>query len=505
MKIFQGTRNVVFVTFFVAIIAFGLTGCADYSAHTLSSDASVENVRAFAASRTLRSVRAAGAEDGGDTTVGAERNTADSANDSAKQSVADDATASVNDAATAIQTILSKGDATFFGYEPIDESFLSWFADTYGEKELFAVAKKVNRPAVWKQKTKKSIHVLYADYENTIGMPRDSRTYQMETADKNEVTMTFTGDLQLAEGMATTAYLDTKKRGLSACFSKDLRSELRCADICMINNEFAYTDRGTPLAGKDYTFRANPSRVNELSKLGVDYVNLANNHVYDFGDIGMTDTLDTLRNANFPYVGAGYNLNEAMQPLYFLANNLKIAVVSATQIERSTNFTHEATADTAGVLKTLDPTKFVSVIREADKRADVVIVIVHWGTEGNAMYGADQINLANAFVVAGADAIIGGHTHCLEGIEYINDVPTYYSLGNFWFALADWMPEPYDTGVAKLAIQNDGTITPYFLPCRFEKGVTSLSQGDEAERIDTYVETLSQTTTIDESGKINQK
>ncbi len=57
------------------------------------------------------------------------------------------------------------------------------------------------------------------------------------------------------------------------------------------------------------------------------------------------------------------------------------------------------------------------------------------GTEGNHSYGADQKELAEAFVSAGADVIIGGHTHCLQGIAYIEDVPVLYSLGNFWFLI----------------------------------------------------------------------
>ena len=105
------------------------------------------------------------------------------------------------------------------------------------------------------------------------------------------------------------------------------------------------------------------------------------------------------------------------------------------------------------MLKTLKPDKFTEVIREAKDNSDIVFVYPHWGTEGNHSYGADQKELAEAFVSAGADVIFGGHTHCLQGIAYIEDVPVLYSLGNFWFN-----NKTLDTGVAQVRIQKDGSI-----------------------------------------------
>lgn len=66
----------------------------------------------------------------------------------------------------------------------------------------------------------------------------------------------------------------------------------------------------------------------------------------------LIDTIDTLEEAGIPYVGAGKDLKDAMRPVYFVANGKKIAIVSATQIERSLNYTKEATETTPGVLKT---------------------------------------------------------------------------------------------------------------------------------------------------------
>ena len=106
------------------------------------------------------------------------------------------------------------------------------------------------------------------------------------------------------------------------------------------------------------TVRAAPSRGEVLQQLGADIVSLANNHVYDYGEEALLDTMDTLEQAQIPYVGAGRNLEEAEKIVYFIANGRKIAIVAATQIERSYSYTKEATKDSPGVLKNLKPDKF---------------------------------------------------------------------------------------------------------------------------------------------------
>jgi poly-gamma-glutamate synthesis protein (capsule biosynthesis protein) len=281
---------------------------------------------------------------------------------------------------------------------------------------------------------------------------------------------------------------------------------MRDADIFSVNNEFCYSTRGEALKGKDYTFRANPTDCALLKNIGVDFVNLANNHTYDYGEEALLDTLDTLSVYGIPYVGAGRNLDEATRPLYYVLNGRKIAFVSATQIERSANYTKEATESSAGVLKTLKPDRYVSVIQEASKNADIVIAIVHWGTEGNDRFGADQKELAKAFVDAGADCIIGCHSHCLQGVEFIDNVPVFYSLGNYWFAVDDKMPESFKTGIAKIEIGEDGSVIPYFLPCEFNMGVTKLiTEQSERAKDYAYLESLSTSARVDSNGRIFAK
>ncbi len=388
------------------------------------------------------------------------------------------------------RAILSIGTKSFFGSHPVNESFFKWLAKKYGDRpirKLFhAVSAGNQNPKLWYQSTDNTIHVLWLLYCKESGLhPKQLKNVTWKNcASSKKITLAFTGDLNFSEGYSTTSHLDSCAGGIYDCFSADLLSLMNSFDIMLLNNEFTYSTRGTPLSGKAFTFRANPSRVGLLKVFGTDIVTLANNHVYDYGPDALLDTIATLDQAGIPHIGAGADLKKASEPYYFICNGRKIALVAATQIERSTNYTKEATKDSPGVLKTLNPDKFTKVIRNAKKNSDHVIAVVHWGTEGSSDYGQDQRDLAKAFVDAGADAIIGGHTHCLQGFEIMNGVPILYSTGNFWFSR-----RTQDTGLAKITINRHGKLAMSFIPCIQQNLRTYLvTEEAQKQRIFTFLQ-----------------
>lgn len=391
----------------------------------------------------------------------------------------------IEDIDWAYEEILEHSTKEFIGHHLIDDAFLAWVSSEYGNECIIEIAEELKSGNIdknlWYDKTGSSIYVLWLLYCQEIGFQQyqlENVTWQ-ECASEDEITLAFTGDVNFAEDYVTTKHMDSCEDGIYDCFSEDLLEVMNGVDVMMVNNEFTYSTRGTALAGKAYTFRANPSRVDLLDVLGTDIVNIANNHVYDFGPDALIDTIDTLDQAGIPHVGAGANLEEASKPYYFVCNGRKIAIVAATQIERTLNYTKEATEDAPGVLKTLEPDKFVEVIKKAGKNSDYVIAVVHWGTEGDSNYGRDQYNLARAFVDAGADAIIGGHTHCLQGFEFMDGIPLVYSLGNFWFSSS-----LQDTGLAKVTIDKEGELTLSFIPCVQKDTRTYLvTEEEEKQRI----------------------
>lgn len=326
------------------------------------------------------------------------------------------------------------------------------------------------------------------------------RVYKKEPKSPDKVTLSFAGDISFAEGYNNMAHYHNSGDDITKCIAPEVIARMDAADIMMINNEFTYSNRGTPLSGKTFTFRAKPETAANLSILSADIVSLANNHVYDYGETALLDTMDTLKQYGIPYVGAGKNLEEAKEIVYFQAGDMKIAYVSATQVERSYVFTKEATATSAGVLRTFDPAVFLEVIKEAKANSDFVVVYVHWGTEGLNRFEADQQSLGHQYIDAGADLVIGDHTHCLQGIEYYKGVPIFYSLGNFWFN-----SRTLDTGIVEADISGEGIVEFRFVPC-LQSGCRTTLVTDQSKRQKVFglLQSISANAVIDENGVIRE-
>lgn len=404
----------------------------------------------------------------------------------------------------AVHTILNRGTNTFFAGYPVNDSFLLWVAGNYGADTILEISEKMKvqmeTQETWYELTGNSIHVLWLLY----GKDMQAESYNwkdvkwVECKDKEVTRIDFTGDINLDENWYTMKNLNEHSGNISECIDENIQYELQNADISVINNEFTFSSGGEALSGKAYTFRANPDRVSLLETFGADIASLANNHVYDYGEAALIDTILTLENAGISTIGAGTNIEEAKLAQYVVANGKKIGFVSATEIEKYYKYTKEATDTEAGVLKTLDPSIFLSVIQEVDRKCDYVIVYVHWGIEGWNRYSAGQTDLATRFIEAGADAIIGGHPHRLQGVEFIHNVPVAYSLGNFWFSTGTLY-----TTIAQIEIHSSGALSIRMIPC-IQQNVTTRMLTEETEKAEfyRYLADISKGIIIDAQGKI---
>ena len=326
----------------------------------------------------------------------------------------------------------------------------------------------------------------------------ENNIYTVEPAEPGRVTMTFAGDILFDTNYAIMGTV----RGsgdISQGIMPEVIERMQAADIMMLNNEFAYSNRGTPTADKQFTFRARPETAAYLTDLGVDIVSLANNHAYDYGPTALEDTLDTLRETGIPYVGAGRNIAEARKPVYYIVGDLKIAFVSATQIERlDTPDTKEATETSPGVFRCWNGAKLLEMIREAAQNSDFVVAYIHWGTENQAELDWAQLKQAPELIAAGANLVIGDHPHCLQPIGVIQGVPVIYSLGNFWFN-----SKTLDTGMVEVTIDETGIVSYQFIPCLQSGCKTTLLQGAEKERVLAYMRSISEGVRIDEDGFVS--
>lgn len=413
----------------------------------------------------------------------------------------------ITDLSDAFHVILNGATKEFISSYLVDEAFLMWLDANYGDDKIIALAQSVLHDEMdmnrWYELTGNSIHVLWLRYCKDTGFQsyQMSNVYWKDCASQDNTIISFAGDINFSEDWCTMEHMMSRKNGIYDCFSKELLDVMNKSDVLVMNNEFTYTDSRDALKGKDYTFRADPKRTELLKAFGTDIVTLANNHVFDFGEKGLADTMEYLRINDIPYVGAGMNQDEASKVVYFVANGRKIAIVSATEIERSIKYTREATETQSGVLKTFDPKKFLPVIERAKASSDYVIVVVHWGTEGTLYADPAQQRLAEQYVKAGADAIIGGHPHRLQGTAFVERVPVAYSLGNFWFSDGSLY-----TTLAQVIIGKDGTLQLKYLPCLQKNLTTSLiTDADEKKEFYHYLASISVNVGMDEEGNVYNK
>lgn len=323
-----------------------------------------------------------------------------------------------------------------------------------------------------------------------------------EITGEYDFTLCFGGDISLDEKAVTTAQLDAAEGDISKCISPELIVIMQEADIMCLNNEFTYSNNGSPLEGKMYTFRANPERVSILNDMGVDIVQLNNNHVYDYGRQAMLDTFDALDGAGIDYFGAGHNLEEAMTPVYYTLDDKVVAFVGASRAEKN-KMTPQATEEKPGILRCYDTELFLQVIEEADANADFVIAVVHWGTEYSYDLEEVQLTTGKEYLNAGADVIIGGHSHCLQGMEFYDGKPIIYSLGNYWFndkTLDSMLIELHFSGN-----DDEQNLEVKMIPAIQTNATTNWVDESEQQRIFDFMESISINVEIDENGIVREQ
>jgi poly-gamma-glutamate capsule biosynthesis protein CapA/YwtB (metallophosphatase superfamily) len=216
------------------------------------------------------------------------------------------------------------------------------------------------------------------------------------------------------------SYVRTGHKGIVRQLVKD-------ADLAIANLENPIPDNPSwHLNG--FIFGGEPRSLVGFVNAGIDWVTLANNHIYDYGPAGVDQSRQNLTKAGLPFGGAGKNIQQAGQISYLQTHGVKVAIIACVAVGKAA----WAGTNKAGGL----PCKNVYVlprIAEARRNADMVIVFPHWGVEYNRNPLPSQRRLAGDWVGAGADLIIGSHPHVPGAIEDINGHVVIYSMGNFIF------------------------------------------------------------------------
>jgi len=239
--------------------------------------------------------------------------------------------------------------------------------------------------------------------------------------------------------------------GLGGLFERD--------DLTVVNLECPATNVVDP-EPKQFVFRCDPAALPVAVRSGIDVVNQSNNHAFDQGPEGLLDSLRRIRAAGLTPVGAGANRADALRPAVFELEGWRVAVLGFDEVLDPVD--QVAGSDSPGTAAGHDFSLMLGAVRRAAQRADVVVVMIHWGVELDTQPRAYQVEEGRALIDAGADIIFGGHSHRLQPLSMYRGRPIFWSLGNFvWPHLS---AEGSTTAVAEVRITGDGRYAARLLP-----------------------------------------
>lgn len=341
---------------------------------------------------------------------------------------------------------------------------------------------------------KESENDLSGESHQEVDASEENPDLESGTSEQERVVISFGGDTLFSgkvENKLKQAGYDYPYKHVKDLFLQD--------DLTVLNLETPVTEGGTPEEEKTFVFKSSPKALPEMVRAGVEAVNLANNHILDQGVEGLLDTLEHLSEAGVLHVGAGKNSKEAFAPVYVERNGIRIALCGFSRVIPRKEW---AAGKGPGVAATYDSTQAVKTIEEARDQADLVLVVVHWGKERTVELEKHQTELAHAYIDAGADLVIGGHPHVLQGLESYKGKWIAYSTGNFIFTKSK-DPNTWETAVFQASCSKAGDCELKLVPYRTEVGQPVPMNEAERTQLWSELEAISPGVRIKESGEVH--
>ncbi len=302
-----------------------------------------------------------------------------------------------------------------------------------------------------------------------VTLPSSSTTMRVPA----RITLNFAGDTNFAGPRGQL--LDSDPSAILGPISPILSD----ADLTVINLETALTTRGVP-EPKEFTFRTDERALDVLRAGGADVASIANNHGLDYGPDGVPDALGASTHKKFPVIGIGQNENQALKPFRTIIRGNRVTVIAATQVldnELIPRWT--ATPTHPGLASAKRVATLLAHVRAARKTSDTLIVFLHWGIETHTCPSVVQQTLAQQLVQAGADIIVGGHAHRVQGTGRLGDAIVDYGLGNFAFYAGS--DAAATTGVLQVTIGGGKPAKYQWRPAHIDgNGIPHPLQGEQA-------------------------
>jgi len=210
------------------------------------------------------------------------------------------------------------------------------------------------------------------------------------------------------------------------------------SDFFVTNLECPLTDSNKKILKSGPNIKASIKTINGIKNIGVDLVNLANNHILDYGEIGLRDTTKELKKNGIDFFGTGNSLKDANKIYVKEISGFKIGFYGVSEFEWSI-----ATNSKPGA-NPIDKIGFLEA--SAKVKVDHLLVFIHGGKEHYNLPTPNLQKLARFYADYGASAVICQHTHIIGCQETYNNTPIFYGQGNFIFNYGNNKSKEWNTG-----------------------------------------------------------
>lgn len=207
-------------------------------------------------------------------------------------------------------------------------------------------------------------------------------------------------------------------------FSDSLSELFRSSNYCLINLESPLTETDKEIRKTGKKIKNSPKFASILKDAGIDGVTLANNHIRDYDDEGVFNTIKTCRQNSLDFTGAGKNSNDAARILIKKIMSLRVAFLNYCEREFSISSTTRAGANPFDLIDAYRQ------IRDLRKEVDTIIVIYHGGLEYVHYPTLEMVKTFRFLIDIGADSVVSHHSHRYSGYEIWKGKPICYGLGN---------------------------------------------------------------------------
>jgi poly-gamma-glutamate synthesis protein (capsule biosynthesis protein) len=316
-----------------------------------------------------------------------------------------------------------------------------------------------------------------------------------ETPEPPITKLLFTG--AIVPGRCVQAAID--ERGDADFLYDDVRDIITKADIAVGTLNAALSDY-PPYTGciKTFVLVGSPENADAMARAGFDVMSVATNHIKNCGvttcgDRAFLDTMDNLERVGILPVGAGDDIEQAMQPVVVEKNGIYFGFVSLGEIEALAF----ASQDSPGIAPLpqdfeVAEANLRAAISAAREVSDVVIAMPHWGSDYSATPNYRQLFFDQVAVDAGADLVIGNHPHVIQGMREIEGIPVFYSLGSFVFD-QDWSRETQQGIIVIVTFQGTTLVNHEVIPVHIDgDGHVQIAESPDYEEILARFEMLSE-------------